>query len=165
MKKVFIAISFIMAISIIPVIYNVIDNVMTENISIEFTLTDIETGAGSITAGTYDKLIPYLEADEALDTTLFVENEQHEDDFILYKNDDDNIVLTFPDTWEVSIIELLPDNTFLFSQLLPVQENMSFRVEFGIQTSGLWSVLLSLMPLVFVGGIVLYFVNKNGLSE
>jgi hypothetical protein len=153
-----------MAISVIPIIYNVVDKAITENISVSFVLTDVdEFGNGNITTGTYDKLVQYIDVDESLEVILYVDDELINpliSEPVTITNHTVSIGVSAGGPYD---IDLFNDDTFATAGLL-VEENMTIRIEFELQTNGVWTILLSLIPLVFVGGLIVYFVKKNDLN-
>lgn len=176
MKKLFIAIWFIIAIMLIPVMYNAIDNINGNSFSVSFNVTDIiETEGfytGLITNGTFDNLIQYVEAESTelpiFDqlVNLFIDGTIVDEDIFISKNDDGvNITIIVGDINETFGIVLGPNGDTVAFYNIGIQENTTIRIESKDQPNGIWPILLSLMPLVFVGGLIVYFVKKNDLSN
>lgn len=172
MKKLFIAIWFIIAILLIPLIYDAVDNAMTETIRVNFeAVWDTSGTVYDMTADTYDNIARYIEVDETINAVIYIHdiefNELINTQVFITKYNDD----TFPtydeyisiDTDEITMAYLFNDDT-LIDSVAPTGVIAGGWIEFETSSTGLWSVLLSLIPLVFVGGLIVYFVKKNDLN-
>lgn len=171
MKKLFIAVWFIIAILLIPLIYDTVDNAMTENIRVDFETT-WDGDVYNMTADTYDNIARYIEVDETINAVIYI----HDNEFnelintqVFITKYNDNTFPTFDeyisiDTDEITMAYLFNDDT-LIDSVAPTGVIAGGWIEFETSSTGLWSILLSLMPLVFVGGLIVYFVKKNGLSD
>lgn len=171
MKKIFIAISFLMAILLIPLIYDTVDNVMTETIRVDFE-TIWDGDVYNMTVSTYDNIARYIEVDETINAVIYIHdiefNELINTQVFITKYNDD----TFPtydeyisiDTDEITMAYLFNDDT-LIDSVAPTGVIAGGWIEFETSSTGIWSVLLSLIPIVFVGGLIVYFVKKNDLSN
>lgn len=170
MKKLFIAIWFIIAVLLIPLIYDTVDNAMNETISISLLLTTdnttIDYFEGFVTNGTFDKLIQYIELDETIKIDLYIEDNLVVGEFFmtyLLDNDIGSYIGIDGGDFPMTHTYLFNDDTY--RGIFPFGDEVNIRIEFETSSTGLWSTLLSLIPLVFVGGLIVYFVKKNGLSD
>lgn len=163
MKKLFIAIWFIIAILLIPLIYDAVDNVMGENIRIDFELI-YDDEITYTTTGMFDNFIQYIELGKTISVNFYIEDTINDITLNLEMSATNFGNYISIGNEDIGYFNINIDDTVDMTGF-PVSEGVNMWFELGVSSNGLWSILLSLIPLVFVGGLIVYFVKKNGLSD
>lgn len=177
MKWVKVAIGAVIAISVVPIIALSVFNLTQEKVKEEVVTFEVLTYSdlsGTITQGTYDEIRLYaiINIDIITNITSYkkngIETDSIKDNNInrnrieLYwytnnENDDTILVVSNDDSFieEESVSSPVVSDTF----------EITFEVTTPPAVSGVTATLIALTPLIFVGGVLSYFLVKTNLKK
>lgn len=169
MKFIKYAVGLVIALSVIPLVVTTVNNLDTQTYTISFNTSDT-----FMDIDTYDLLLDLIQndmIDSVSPSSIEYSGSGVDPDFdfssITYNNDLERINIVYTNTDAEDAIVTIYNNRSIESDASIPVENVDITIQsktVGVETPPLVKLLVGFVPLLFVGGILLFMLNKRKLS-